>query len=71
VSDVKLYVVEVNDLHAMLDALAEMLAKVSPKLATLYADSIEIKMRHDGGDRDVFTVYWDPEQEDFRVEVLT
>lgn len=69
-SEPALYVHEITDLHAVLTALKTMLDLVGPKLTTLYADSIEIKLRHDGGDRDVFQIYWDPEQEDFRVQVL-
>lgn len=69
-SEVKLYVAEVNDLHTMLAAVRQMLDTIGPKLQVLYPDSIEIKLRHDGGERDTFLIFWDPEQEDFRVEVL-
>lgn len=65
-----LYMSEVNDLHATLVELKGLLEVLGPKLSTLYPDSIEIKMRHDGGDSDVFLIFWDPEQEDFRIEVL-
>lgn len=65
-----LYEGEINDVHAMIGALNDMLKAVGPKFSTLYPDSIEIKMRHDGGDRDVFLIYWDPEIEMLRVEVL-
>lgn len=65
-----LYGAELSDLHVIATAVTDFMQanQAWGSLTVLYVDGVEVTVGTEGGDNDVFRIWWDGESETARIE---